>query len=845
MFAYYFLHSLWNQLKQFVRSWAFVLFALMAFAGSVIWMWGSWYYRRLAEENPALPEDFSEFFTVSGLSGLDALELAAGLFVLGLLLFQAVSAEKSVSRLFMQSDVNLLFASDRSPQEVLAFRVTNTLALGIIAGAVILFRLPSIASAYALTPYAAAAIFISWMLLLAFSVLLKILIYEIGSRHPVFHRNLRWFLFAGFAVFAVFFYRADKANDKDLLLTARQFFNAPATRWIPVWGWIKGVLMFALEGDGRTSLGLLVLSLCVIAALGYLALKLPANYYEETLTYAQEAAMLAEAVGNENAALLVMGSRRHREVKKAGFRYGKGSSVYFFRVLHNRARSSRHFVTKTMLTYLFAEIAAGLYVRYFLEEPIDYIPVLLLVVIVFFRTIISPVTEDVRMAGFLLQPEPVWHRLFFSLLGGSCNCALDAALPLMAGSLAAGFSPLRGLMYLPVLAAVDFFASASGVFTDVSIPTSIGVSFKQVIQVLLIYAGLIFDGLILSYGIATRHSAAGFALMTLLNLLFGGTFLGLTGVWLYPCKGKRVRSEGDLPDEAGAKRVCSRIGFALSAMFLAIFAGQRLLTGAFPVLGLYLPIYGIGFPLFLLFMGPGKTDFAKGRPLRFREFLLLVPACFFVMYGGNILGYLLQGIVGLIPFSLGLAPLGSSDGGLGLQAALLVLAAPLMEEYVFRRCVMDRLLPYGEKAALAISALLFALFHGAVNQFCYAFLLGLVFGYVYLKTRRLRYTIALHVLINSLSAIVLPLLLLLAARSAPGIALNQVELSSVITNPGVMALLLYLLLLLVLTLLGSVLFFHGFRERDLSADGVGPKTAFSSRGLLVFLFITGTVLLFG
>jgi hypothetical protein len=80
-----------------------------------------------------------------------------------------------------------------------------------------------------------------------------------------------------------------------------------------------------------------------------------------------------------------------------------------------------------------------------------------------------------------------------------------------------GRLPIRTLVpdtvipiYLPMLMSVDFFASASGVFTDVSIPSSIGTSFKQVIQVILIYVGLIFDGVFLAYGMNSGHSTAGF-----------------------------------------------------------------------------------------------------------------------------------------------------------------------------------------------------------------------------------------------------------------------------------------------------------------------------------------------
>ena len=170
---------------------------------------------------------------------------------------------------------------------------------------------------------------------------------------------------------------------------------------------------------------------------------------------------------------------------------------------------------------------------------------------------------------------------------------------------------------------------------------------------------------------------AGFVLVTSLNLLFGGTFLGLTGVWLYPCSGKNVPTEGYVPDTADARCAYTRAGIALLCMLLGIQIGQNMLTRLFPahqVLALYLPVYGIGLPVFLLVMGwkrgekrrrrkeiqyGRKTEsagaFQNDGHSRVIRFLALIPVCLFAVYGGNLIGFLLQGIADLIfPFSLGL-----------------------------------------------------------------------------------------------------------------------------------------------------------------------------------------------
>lgn len=83
-----------------------------------------------------------------------------------------------------------------------------------------------------------------------------------------------------------------------------------------------------------------------------------------------------------------------------------------------------------------------------------------------------------------------------------------------------------------------------------------------------------------------------------------------------------------------------------------------------------------------------------------------------------------------------------------VNALFIGLLAPVCEEWIFRKEIISRLRRYGEKTAIMFSALAFALFHMNVFQFFYAFGLGLMFGYVYTRTSRLRYSVAMHMLIN-------------------------------------------------------------------------------------------------
>jgi len=57
------------------------------------------------------------------------------------------------------------------------------------------------------------------------------------------------------------------------------------------------------------------------------------------------------------------------------------------------------------------------------------------------------------------------------------------------------------------------------------------------------------------------------------------------------------------------------------------------------------------------------------------------------------------------------------------------LAAPIVEEIVFRGVLLRGLEPYGKRFAILASSVLFGLFHGNLVQSPYAFAVGLVLGY--------------------------------------------------------------------------------------------------------------------
>jgi len=75
--------------------------------------------------------------------------------------------------------------------------------------------------------------------------------------------------------------------------------------------------------------------------------------------------------------------------------------------------------------------------------------------------------------------------------------------------------------------------------------------------------------------------------------------------------------------------------------------------------------------------------------------------------------------------------------------------APLGEEFIYRGFVLHRLERYGKVYAIVLSALLFSVMHGNFLQMIFAFLTGLVLGFVALEYSIL-WSILLHIINNFL-----------------------------------------------------------------------------------------------
>lgn len=191
------------------------------------------------------------------------------------------------------------------------------------------------------------------------------------------------------------------------------------------------------------------------------------------------------------------------------------------------------------------------------------------------------------------------------------------------------------------------------------------------------------------------------------------------------------------------------------SMSVLTFAPSLLDNPNLSLLVSMLPTYAIAFPLtsLLIHQVPGVQ--MKKHNMKPTQLLGAFAISYALMYLSNLAGQFFTNIIGIIkgsPVDDAIADLVSELNPL-TAFFVMVLLAPALEEWIFRKLLVDRTIRYGEGTAIFLSGLMFGLFHGNLNQFVYTFLVGAFWAFIYVKTGRLRYTIYLHMALNFMGSV--------------------------------------------------------------------------------------------
>lgn len=312
------------------------------------------------------------------------------------------------------------------------------------------------------------------------------------------------------------------------------------------------------------------------------------------------------------------------------------------------------------------------------------------------------------------------------------------------------------------------------------------------------------------------------------------------------------------------RRDFSRIGASLCLMVVVWYVLATVLEGALyaavggkgeapnwvTYVGSGVPLYLIAMPIAVMLMGKSTVIETRKFDMKPGLFFKLLLMCLPMMWAGSVFGSMLSMVL-----SNGEATDRVAD--LAMQTNIwnvvfLVIVGPIFEEWLFRKQLIDHTRKYGEKTAILLSGLAFGLFHMNLFQFFYAFLLGLMFGYVYTRTSKLRYSTAMHMIINFNGGVLAPWVLTRvdldqlekvseAAENGNAAAMEQWASQNV---EGLAIMLVYFVLYGAVILAGFVLLIRNFKKFEFYTApeelprGTRVKTVCGNVGMIMFIMVT-------
>ncbi len=242
-----------------------------------------------------------------------------------------------------------------------------------------------------------------------------------------------------------------------------------------------------------------------------------------------------------------------------------------------------------------------------------------------------------------------------------------------------------------------------------------------------------------------------------------------------------------LPPETPQQKEKKRLrkdGNAIGVLMLLLIATSQL---TYPLVGLLLRLFGFISPdgLQQQYLGLDNSSFmivysgiytiAMGLPTLLvcgvgrRRFSPLAPTkaqpssvSFLSILGGvgvcmaaNIVSNILSIIFSDLGITVPEAPKMMENTGTSLLLNLFVIAVlpALLEEMMFRGCVLRLLRPYGNFFAVLMSSLLFGLMHGNLRQIPFATMVGLCLGFLYVATDNIWIPIGVHFCNNAFSVL--------------------------------------------------------------------------------------------
>lgn len=414
------------------------------------------------------------------------LEVGVGVVALLMMLGYFYFADKNGTAIFTMPDVNFLFPAPMKPQSILLFRTVLKMGLVLLGSLYLLFQLPNLVLNLGLDIFSAVMLIVAWIVIVILCQLISVFTYTLAATKEGFRKWIRplalLILLAVVAGVAgqVYFGKAGLWQ-----ATANLFASRPG-RWIPVWGWVRGLVMSAIEGEWLWAGLFFLLLLFTVCIAVYFIWRIKADFYEDALASAAKNQAALEKAREKSTSLQQNRKRKNAEKKAGEFGRGQGAQMFLIKSIYNRRRFAKFGIfSGTSLLYLLVCGCFAVIQRFWSGSSDITVMSVVLLAVLFFRNFGNPIVYETACPYLFTVPEKPAKKLYYCLLAGLYDTIWDITPVYLAAVLFMNGNLFTALLWILLFVSFDLINSVSGLLLELALPTNLHAVIRSSLQLML------------------------------------------------------------------------------------------------------------------------------------------------------------------------------------------------------------------------------------------------------------------------------------------------------------------------------------------------------------------------
>ena len=384
----------------------------------------------------ASPDDMME--ELADIRLLQGIDLAVLFLVMMISLFKGIDSGASI---FSMPDVNYFFSAPLSPKKILVYGLVKQMGTTLLLAFLLIAYGGIAVSTFGISPLSAVLMLIGFAATVFLTQLLTMLLYSASNGNEKRIRLIKAVLYL--LIFAVLAFVAFSIAAKGLSMdNIFSVVSSPALEYLPVAGWMTGLLFGFIEGNALSMLlfgGLLIVCTVVFIVL---FMRSDADYYEDVLESAESTYELKKAVKEGRVTNASGMPAKTPKVRDTGINGGWGASAFFYKQMREMKRRSRLIFISTSTL---ASLAASLFMVFVVGRGEDMSPSILMMMgaimsiyMLFIFNAVGEFSREMIKPYLYLVPASPFKKLLWASLTSLLRPVADGIVVFLVVGIVAG-----------------------------------------------------------------------------------------------------------------------------------------------------------------------------------------------------------------------------------------------------------------------------------------------------------------------------------------------------------------------------------------------------------------------